>query len=144
MKKFVLAIDAGTTGITVVLLNKSGEVVNKEYSEFKQIYPKPGWVEHDAQEIWQVTQNLLNRTFIKYSVVPGVLHRFLTNFKKLKFQLARAGAPPCCPAPTLTNEISNLKFAGHDEHERFVKQTNRRTSDQGRRLVIMEMPLIEI
>lgn len=67
MKEFVLAIDAGTTGITVVLLNKSGDVVNKEYSEFKQYYPKPGWVEHDPIEIWQVTQNLLNRTFTKYS-----------------------------------------------------------------------------
>ena len=67
MKEYVLAIDAGTTGITVVLLNKSGDVVNKEYSEFKQYYPKPGWVEHDQIEIWQVTQNLLKRTFTKYS-----------------------------------------------------------------------------
>ena len=67
MKDFVLAIDAGTTGITVVLLNKSGDVVNKEYSEFKQYYPKPGWVEHDPMEIWQVTQNLLKKTFTKYS-----------------------------------------------------------------------------
>ena len=67
MKEFVLAIDAGTTGITVILLNKSGDVVNKEYSEFKQYFPKSGWVEHDPIEIWDVTQNLLKKTFKKYS-----------------------------------------------------------------------------
>jgi len=67
MKEFVLAIDAGTTGITVILLNKSGDVVNKEYSEFKQYFPKSGWVEHDPIEICDVTQNLLKKTFKKYS-----------------------------------------------------------------------------
>ena len=52
MEQFVLAIDQGTTGTTVTLFNRNSEMVGKVYEEFTQHYPKPGWVEHDAQEIW--------------------------------------------------------------------------------------------
>jgi glycerol kinase len=59
MAEFVLAIDAGTTGVTVLLFDKSAEIAKKAYSEFTQHYPQPGWVEHDAEEIWQVTDTLV-------------------------------------------------------------------------------------
>ena len=68
MKEFVLSIDAGTTGITVVLINKYADVVAKEYSEFKQIYPKPGWVEHNPIEIWEVTKRLIDNILCKYPI----------------------------------------------------------------------------
>jgi glycerol kinase len=55
LKKYILSIDAGTTGITLLLFNKDAQVVKKAYSEFTQHYPKAGWVEHDAEEIWQTT-----------------------------------------------------------------------------------------
>jgi len=54
--KVVLAFDLGTTGNRVLAFSKKGEVVAKSYYEFKQLYPKPGWVEHDPLEIWQTTQ----------------------------------------------------------------------------------------
>jgi glycerol kinase len=60
VSKYVLAIDAGTTGITLQLFNRGGHVVRSVTSEFKQYYPKPGWVEHDAEEIWQVTLSLID------------------------------------------------------------------------------------
>ena len=50
---YILAIDQGTTGSRAIIFNKQGEVVESAYQEFKQIYPKPGWVEHDPEEIWQ-------------------------------------------------------------------------------------------
>jgi len=59
LKKYILAIDAGTTGITLLLFNKDAQIVKKAYSEFSQIYPKPGWVEHDPIEIWETTLLLL-------------------------------------------------------------------------------------
>ncbi len=59
MSKYILAIDAGTTGVTVLLFDKSATVTHKSYSEFTQHYPQPGWVEHDAEEIWTVTQALI-------------------------------------------------------------------------------------
>jgi glycerol kinase len=53
--KAILAIDQGTTGTTCLVLNEAGTVIARAYSEFEQYYPKPGWVEHDAEEIWAVT-----------------------------------------------------------------------------------------
>jgi glycerol kinase len=49
----VLAIDQGTTGTTVLLVSAAGHVVDRAYREITQHYPRPGWVEHDAAEIWQ-------------------------------------------------------------------------------------------
>ncbi|HEX9975404.1 MAG TPA: FGGY family carbohydrate kinase, partial [bacterium] len=49
----ILAIDQGTTGTRSVLYNEQGQIVDKADREFRQIYPKPGWVEHDPLEIWQ-------------------------------------------------------------------------------------------
>jgi glycerol kinase len=57
--RYVLSLDLGTTGVTVLLFDKSARVVRKAYSEFAQHYPQPGWVEHDAEEIWAVTRRLI-------------------------------------------------------------------------------------
>ena len=51
----VLAIDQGTTGSAALVVTADGVVAGKAYSEFTQYFPKPGWVEHDAEEIWRVT-----------------------------------------------------------------------------------------
>jgi len=60
MKKYILAIDAGTTGITVLLFDSNAKIVKRTYSEFNQIYPNPSWVEHDPLEIWNTTLKLLH------------------------------------------------------------------------------------
>ncbi|MCU0990291.1 MAG: FGGY family carbohydrate kinase, partial [Xanthomonadales bacterium] len=49
---YVLAIDQGTTGSTGLVFADDGTVVGRAYSEFRQHYPQPGWVEHDPEEIW--------------------------------------------------------------------------------------------
>ena len=51
----VLAIDAGTTGVTALVVDERGSVVAKGYQEFAQHFPQPGWVEHAPEEIWQAT-----------------------------------------------------------------------------------------
>lgn len=53
MSKFILAIDQGTTGSTILVFDHSGAIQGKAYAEFPQIFPKPGWVEHDALRIWE-------------------------------------------------------------------------------------------
>ncbi len=57
----MLAIDQGTTGSTVLVYDRGGRVVSRAYSEFRQYYPNPGWVEHDPEEIWQVTLAVMKR-----------------------------------------------------------------------------------
>ncbi|MCM4156685.1 glycerol kinase GlpK [Gramella sp. AN32] len=51
-EKYILALDQGTTSSRAILFNKRGEIVSVAQKEFKQIFPKPGWVEHDPMEIW--------------------------------------------------------------------------------------------
>jgi glycerol kinase len=51
----VLAIDAGTTGVTALVVDEDGRVVARGYEEFPQHFPRPGWVEHGPEEIWQAT-----------------------------------------------------------------------------------------
>jgi glycerol kinase len=55
MRDIVLAIDQGTTGTTVVAVDRELNVIAKENREFRQIFPKPGWVEHDLEDIWRST-----------------------------------------------------------------------------------------
>jgi glycerol kinase len=55
----VLAIDAGTTGVRAMAVDETGVVIGRSYREFDQHFPRPGWVEHDADEIWAVTQEVL-------------------------------------------------------------------------------------
>ena len=52
MKKYIMALDAGTTSNRCILFNKQGEICSVAQKEFTQYFPKPGWVEHDANEIW--------------------------------------------------------------------------------------------
>jgi glycerol kinase len=54
----ILAIDQGTTGTTCLVFDGEGRVVGRAYSEFEQFFPRPGWVEHDAAEIWEVTRRV--------------------------------------------------------------------------------------
>ena len=55
----VVSIDAGTTGVRSFALNEAGEQVAIAYREFTQLYPQPGWVEHDPEDIWKAVQATL-------------------------------------------------------------------------------------
>lgn len=57
VKKYVLALDQGTTSSRAILFDRYGAIVNISQHEFKQNYPNPGWVEHDAEEIWETQLN---------------------------------------------------------------------------------------
>jgi len=70
MARFVLAIDQGTTGTTVMVFDDAGRVRGRGYSEFRQYYPKPGWVEHDPEEIWSVTQRVIKAALRGARLMP--------------------------------------------------------------------------
>jgi len=57
----VLSIDQGTTGTTALVIAQDGRILGRAYSEFTQHFPRPGWVEHDALEIWNVTRDVSRR-----------------------------------------------------------------------------------
>ena len=59
VQRYILAIDQGTTGSTAMVFDAGGMVRGRGYSELRQYYPKPGWVEHDAEEIWSVSLKVI-------------------------------------------------------------------------------------
>ena len=61
MAKYIMAMDAGTTSNRCILFNKKGEVCSIAQKEFMQYYPKPGWVEHDAEEIWSAQMEIARK-----------------------------------------------------------------------------------
>lgn len=64
-KRFILAIDQGTTGTRVILFNQQGQIHSAAYREIRQIYQKPGWVEHDPNEYWETTMDCAAEAFEK-------------------------------------------------------------------------------
>ncbi len=69
-KKFILALDQGTTGSRAFLFDEKGGIVASDYKEFKQYFPKPGWVEHDAEEIWKSCADVIKGALSKARVSP--------------------------------------------------------------------------
>ncbi|MBP3808410.1 MAG: glycerol kinase GlpK [Eubacterium sp.] len=68
MSKFIMALDAGTTSNRAILFNHDGKIVSVAQREFTQIYPKPGWVEHDANEIWSTMLGVAVETMAKAGI----------------------------------------------------------------------------
>lgn len=65
MERYIMALDQGTTSSRCILFNKKGEMVSIAQKEFTQIYPKPGWVEHDAMEIWSTQISVAHEAMYK-------------------------------------------------------------------------------
>jgi glycerol kinase len=69
----ILAIDQGTTGTTCLVFDEQAELIGRAYREFRQHFPRPGWVEHDAGEIWDVTQAVAGEALQDAGVGVGEL-----------------------------------------------------------------------
>ena len=70
MAKYVGAIDQGTTSTRFMIFDHSGKVVAVDQKEHEQIYPKPGWVEHNPMEIWERTQEVIKGALAKSHIDP--------------------------------------------------------------------------
>lgn len=71
MKKYILAIDQGTTSSRAIVFNKKGQKISSAQLEFTQICPKSGWVEHDAEEIWHTTYEVIKEAVNKENIDPN-------------------------------------------------------------------------
>ena len=83
MKKYILSIDQGTTSSRVVLYNLTFQILDIVQKEFKQYFPKDGWVEHDAMEIWHDVINLIKKILKKNKI------QLFYGIKKLENQLIK-------------------------------------------------------
>ena len=95
MTGYILAIDQGTTGTKVLIFDAEGNVRSRAYSEFTQHYPKPGWVEHDAEEIWAVSHKLLHEALTNANVQPSEIKAIgITNQRETTLMWNRASGEP--------------------------------------------------
>ena len=68
MKKYMIALDQGTTSSRCILFDRSGQICSMAQREFEQIYPRPGWVEHDAMEIWSSQFSVMTEAMSKVGI----------------------------------------------------------------------------
>ncbi|HFU1167982.1 TPA: glycerol kinase GlpK [Streptococcus agalactiae] len=79
-EKYIMAIDQGTTSSRAIIFNKKGEKIASIQKEFPQIFPQAGWVEHNANQIWNSVQSVIAGAFIESSIKPGQIEAIgITN-----------------------------------------------------------------
>ena len=96
---FILALDQGTTSSRSILFDKTGSIVGLAQKEFKQHYPQPGWVEHDAHEIWETQLGTLVEVLAKGRIQPQQIAAIgITNQRETTVIWDRATGEPIAPA----------------------------------------------
>lgn len=121
MKRYIMAIDQGTTGSRVFLFDEKGDVVGSAYKEFRQIYPKPGWVEHDALEIWKSVEETILDCCVRHDVELSEIYAIgITNQRETTVLWDKKTGQPVHNAIVWqcrrTADICDkLKDAGHEE-----------------------------
>jgi glycerol kinase len=116
----VMAIDQGTTGTTVLVFDRRGRLVGRGYSEFRQFYPKPGWVEHDAEEIWRVTLRVARQALRRAGVPAAALAAIgITNQRETTVVWDRRTGAPISRAIVwqdrrTADRCADLKEQGHE------------------------------
>jgi glycerol kinase len=127
MAKYVAAIDQGTTSTRFMVFDHAGEVVAVDQKEHKQIYPQPGWVEHDALEVWDRTQEVIRGALKKADLSAGDLAAVgITNQRETTVVWERASGKPVQNAivwqDTRTDGICN-RHASRGGQDRFRGKT---------------------
>ncbi|MCB1155723.1 glycerol kinase, partial [bacterium] len=91
----ILAIDQGTTGSTVVIVDSDLQVIGRATTEFPQIYPQPGWVEHDPAAIWKSVDDSLRQALAAADIAPTDVRAIgITNQRETTVVWDRATSEP--------------------------------------------------
>jgi glycerol kinase len=127
MTKYVAAIDQGTTSTRFIIFDHGGNVVAVDQKEHQQMYPKPGWVEHDALEIWQRTQEVIQGGLSKGNISPqDIVAIGITNQRETTVVWDKHTGKPVYNAivwqDTRTDIIIN-ELAAHGGQDRFRLKT---------------------
>jgi len=128
----ILAIDQGTTGTTCLVFDADGRLAGRAYSEFEQHFPRPGWVEHDAGEIWEVTRRVGAEAIADAGIAGAELEAIgITNQRETVVAWDPVSGEPLHRALVWQDRRSagrcdQLRAAGH---ERLVRERTGLTID---------------
>jgi len=96
---YILALDEGTTSARAIVFDRDGAIKNVAQKEFAQLYPQPGWVEHDAEEIWAAQISVAVEALSRAQLRPGDVSAIgITNQRETAVVWDRATGDPICPA----------------------------------------------
>jgi len=121
MRDFVGAIDQGTTSTRFIVMDRDGRAVASAQKEHAQIYPQPGWVEHDPREIWHRTEEVIWETMAQSGLQPQDLAGIgITNQRETTVVWERATGQPLCNAIVwqdmrVAEDVARLAAAGVGE-----------------------------
>jgi glycerol kinase len=125
MAQYAAAVDQGTTSTRFMVFDHGGQVVSVDQKEHEQIYPKPGWVEHDPMEIWQRTQEVI-RAGLEKVKVEDIAAVGVTNQRETTVVWERSSGRPVYNAvvwqDTRTDQICN-ELASDGGQDRFRPKT---------------------
>jgi glycerol kinase len=127
LANYIGAIDQGTTSTRFIVFDRSGRTVAVSQKEHEQIYPKPGWVEHDAEEIWQRTHEVIAEAMAKGGLRPGDLAAIgITNQRETTIVWNRKTGKPIANAlvwqdTRVADYVSELAKSGGQD--RFRSKT---------------------
>ena len=120
-KKYVMALDQGTTSSRCILFDRQGNVVSMAQKEFTQIYPRTGWVEHDAMEIWSSQYGVAAEAMAKIGADAGDIEAIgITNQRETTIVWDRNTGVPvynaiCWQCHRTADRIDELKAQGYDK-----------------------------
>jgi glycerol kinase len=118
---YILALDQGTTGTKAIVFDHEGRARSRAYAEFPQHFPQPGWVEHDAVEIWRSCVALMRQALDEAGARPQDIRAVgLTNQRETVVLWERATGRPVCRAVVwqdrrTASKCDELKAAGHEK-----------------------------
>jgi glycerol kinase len=121
MLQFILALDQGTTSSRSLIFDKQGNIISSAQKEFKQIYPQPGWVEHDANEIWSTQFGTMAEAVAKAKITMKQIAGIgITNQRETTVLWDRKTGQPIYNAIVWQDRrtaayCDELKAAGHKE-----------------------------
>lgn len=99
MAKYIMALDAGTTSNRCILFNAKGEICSMAQKEFTQIFPRPGWVEHDADEIWETQLSVCREALAKIGAkADDIAALGITNQRETTVVWDKNTGKPVCNA----------------------------------------------
>ncbi|MGN9838567.1 glycerol kinase GlpK [Nonomuraea sp. H19] len=118
---YVAAIDQGTTSSRCIVFDQAGHIISVAQREHRQIFPKPGWVEHDAEEIWQAVQGVLDEAI--GGVEDGrVAALGITNQRETTVLWDRTTGRPVCPAVVWQDTRTDALTRALAEHEGLFRE----------------------
>jgi glycerol kinase len=120
MSEYILALDQGTTSSRAIIYNESGNPVHASQKEFQQIFPEPGWVEHDAEEIWRTQHEVMLEVIAKIDSPSSIAGIGITNQRETTVVWERQTGKPIYNAIVWQDRrtadyCGQLKAAGHEK-----------------------------